>query len=87
MRKLLHRHQPRPIPRAIILAGVGSALGIAILAAITQFGSISLLIAPFGDLCFAVFCPFQPSFAADQCGGRPFCFSRCGFALPLYFAR
>ena len=55
MRKLLHRHQPKPIPRAIVLAGIGSALGIAILAAITQFGSISLLIAPFGASCVLLF--------------------------------
>ncbi len=55
MKHYLYRHQPKPILRAIVLAGIGTSLAVAILAAISQFGSISLLVAPFGATCVLLF--------------------------------
>lgn len=48
MRSFLHRHQPAPRLRAIILAGIGAILAVGGLAFATHAGPWLLLIAPFG---------------------------------------
>ena len=55
MKRYIHRHLPVPVWRSIPLAGLGAFLAVLILGAITQYGSLPLLIAPFGASCILLF--------------------------------
>lgn len=55
MKHFVHRHQTTPTMRSVVLAGLGASLAVTILAAISQFGSIALLVAPFGATCVLLF--------------------------------
>jgi len=55
IQRYIHRHQPQPVWRAIPVAGIGAFLGILILGAITTYGQITLLVAPFGASAVLLF--------------------------------
>ncbi len=55
MKRFVHRHQPVPVLRMIPIAGLGAALAVIILGALTHYGSLPLMIAPFGASCVLLF--------------------------------
>lgn len=55
MKRYFHRHLPTPVWRFIPVAGLGTFLSVVILGAITQYGDLPLLIAPFGASCVLIF--------------------------------
>ena len=55
MKRYIHRHMPMPVWRFIPVAGIGAFLAVLVLGAISQYGSLPLLIAPFGASCVLLF--------------------------------
>jgi len=55
MKRFTHRHQPLPVFRAIPVAGLGACLAVLILAALSEFGNLPMLAAPFGATCVLLF--------------------------------
>ncbi len=55
IKRYIHRHQPKPVLRAIPVAGVGAFLGALVLGGLTHYGNVLLMIAPFGASCVLLF--------------------------------
>ena len=71
MRRFIYRHQPKSSLRSVVLAGLGAAIAIAILALASSYFSV-MLMAPLGATCVLVFgFPSSPfSQPANVVGGH-----------------
>ncbi|MEM9844760.1 MAG: HPP family protein [Pseudomonadota bacterium] len=72
MQSFFKRRLPKPTARAVVLAGVGGALAIAVLLALGDALNVALVIAPFGASCVLLFAvPAAPlSQPANVVGGH-----------------
>lgn len=55
MKHFVHRHQPPSSPRGILLAGLGAAVAVGLLALVTDHTTLLLLMAPFGASAVLLF--------------------------------
>lgn len=82
MRDLFKPALPRQNLRNILLAGVGGFLAIALLASLTEEGSLTLLMAPFGATCVLLFAaPSAPLSQPINVVGGHFVATAVGLAL------
>jgi CBS-domain-containing membrane protein len=55
MKRFIHRHQPPANLRSILLAGLGAAFAVGLLALVTDHSTLLLLMAPFGASAVLLF--------------------------------
>ena len=55
MERFFKRHLPKPQPKFVLIAGLGAAIAIGILAIAGDLTKIGLLVAPFGASCVLLF--------------------------------
>ena len=55
MKRFIHRHQPPANLRSIVLAGIGAAAAVGLLALVTDHTTLLLLMAPFGASAVLLF--------------------------------
>jgi len=63
MKRFFKRHQPVPVLRVISISGLGAFLAVLLMGAITSYGSLPLMIAPFGASCVLLFASHTSSWS------------------------